>query len=108
MRMNSLGFTFCILAGASSAALPLRALAACDARSRPDTAAPMELYTSEGCSTPSPADRQPGRLRQALDAAAEVVPPGAARRQLGPYRLERPLCPSIARVPEFSLCENPL
>src|SRR4029077_17045378 len=74
LLMNSRRFAICTLVAASSAALPAAGLAACDARSGPKTAALVELYTSEGCSSCPPADRQLSRLRQALDSAAEVVP----------------------------------
>ncbi|OGA32530.1 MAG: hypothetical protein A3F75_10670 [Betaproteobacteria bacterium RIFCSPLOWO2_12_FULL_64_23] len=72
--MNSRVFALCIFAVASMTALAPAAFAACDARSGPKTAALVELYTSEGCSSCPPADRQLSRLRQMLDPAAEVVP----------------------------------
>lgn len=46
----------------------------CDTQSGPNTAALIELYTSEGCSSCPPADKQLGRLPQMLDPAAEAVP----------------------------------
>jgi hypothetical protein len=72
--MNLFGIARRITAVALMASLPSAGFAACEARSGPRTAALIELYTSEGCSSCPPAEQRLSRLSQTLDPAAVVVP----------------------------------
>src|SRR4051812_48677444 len=67
LRLLTAIATFCLMPASYAAN-------GCDVKSGPATAALIELYTSEGCSSCPPADRQLNGLVRELAAGAVFVP----------------------------------